>query len=121
MPSSIKGLKAFLGWIFTFFSGFCMGVGIIFIVVVQIIVKRFGVVDPSAYADAMALAPIFIFLGVISGALGVYSLYSSFKTVFPPQPPPLVTAPIEKKYCRYCGAENRHDAVFCEKCAKKLL
>lgn len=25
-----------------------------------------------------------------------------------------------KKYCRYCGAKNENDAVFCEKCGKKI-
>jgi ribosomal protein L40E len=26
----------------------------------------------------------------------------------------------DKFYCRYCGRENEADAVFCEKCGKKL-
>ena len=26
----------------------------------------------------------------------------------------------EKRFCRYCGAENKTDAVFCEKCGKKI-
>jgi rRNA maturation endonuclease Nob1 len=25
-----------------------------------------------------------------------------------------------KFYCRYCGAENPSDAVFCEKCGKQI-
>jgi len=25
-----------------------------------------------------------------------------------------------KKYCRYCSAKNENDAVFCEKCGKKI-
>jgi len=25
-----------------------------------------------------------------------------------------------KFFCRYCGAENQGDAVFCEKCGKKI-
>ena len=24
------------------------------------------------------------------------------------------------RYCRYCGAENKNDAVFCEKCGKRF-
>lgn len=38
----------------------------------------------------------------------------------PPAPAPAVSVPVEKKYCRYCGTENRIDAVFCEKCGKKI-
>jgi len=45
----------------------------------------------------------------------------------PPQPQPLATPQVapstqiaEKKYCRYCGAQNRYDAVFCEACGKKV-
>jgi len=38
-----------------------------------------------------------------------------------PVPPPLVAVATseEKKFCRYCGAENKTDADFCEKCGKK--
>lgn len=25
-----------------------------------------------------------------------------------------------KKYCRYCGSENKSDASYCEKCGKSL-
>jgi len=26
----------------------------------------------------------------------------------------------EGKYCRYCGSENKVDAIFCEKCGKNI-
>jgi uncharacterized membrane protein YvbJ len=37
----------------------------------------------------------------------------------------LITKTAEEKavtmfYCRYCGKENKSDAVFCEKCGKQL-
>lgn len=46
----------------------------------------------------------------------------------PPPPPsakplePAVPVPVsaEKMYCRYCGTENKTDAVFCVKCGKKI-
>jgi hypothetical protein len=38
----------------------------------------------------------------------------------PPPPPPSLFEPSEKKFCRYCGNENKTDAVFCEKCGKKI-
>jgi len=42
-------------------------------------------------------------------------------SVLPPPPPPsLVATPEEKKFCRYCGTENKTDAIFCEKCGKKI-
>ena len=30
------------------------------------------------------------------------------------------TTPMLKRYCRFCGAENKRDAVFCEKCGKQI-
>jgi ribosomal protein L40E len=44
----------------------------------------------------------------------------------PPTSPPTISphevkaAQEEKKFCRYCGAENKTDAKFCEKCGKKI-
>jgi ribosomal protein L40E len=35
-------------------------------------------------------------------------------------PQPLASASVQKKYCRYCGAENKSDAAFCEKCGKQI-
>ena len=40
------------------------------------------------------------------------------KTVVINKEKPLDSKP--KFYCRYCGAENKDDAMFCEKCGKKL-
>lgn len=38
----------------------------------------------------------------------------------PPEPTVPVSVPVEKMYCRYCGTENKTDAVFCAKCGKKI-
>jgi len=45
----------------------------------------------------------------------------------PPQPQPLASPQVvpskqiaEAKFCRYCGEGNRTDAVFCERCGKKI-
>ena len=35
-------------------------------------------------------------------------------------PPPSRTLPLSQIFCRYCGAENTLDEVFCSKCGKKL-
>lgn len=37
-----------------------------------------------------------------------------------PPPPEPVAITEEKRFCRYCGAEQKSDAVFCEKCGKKI-
>lgn len=37
----------------------------------------------------------------------------------PPSPEPVATTE-GKKFCRYCGVDNKTDAVFCEKCGKKI-
>jgi len=41
-------------------------------------------------------------------------------SVSAPHPSVPVTTTEEKKYCRYCGAKNKTDADFCEKCGKKI-
>lgn len=45
----------------------------------------------------------------------------------PPTQPSLSVPPTEpvaiaeeKRFCRYCGAEQKSDAVFCEKCGRKV-
>lgn len=30
------------------------------------------------------------------------------------------TQSVPRKFCRFCGAENKTDAVFCEKCGKPI-
>lgn len=42
-----------------------------------------------------------------------------FTSPTPTQPVPEVK-PQEKKFCPYCGAEQKPDAAFCEKCGKKI-
>lgn len=43
------------------------------------------------------------------------------QSILPVPPPPMpVATSEEKKFCRYCGAENKTDAVFCEKCGKNI-
>jgi hypothetical protein len=47
-------------------------------------------------------------------------LPSPLAPILPPPPPPSLIASSEKKFCRYCGTENKTDAVFCEKCGKRI-
>jgi uncharacterized paraquat-inducible protein A len=72
------------------------------------------------------LTTLFIILGGLIGAV-LAKTRQRTKTTFQPIPVPLPPpsspvsgAILEKIFCRYCGAENATDAVFCEKCGKKI-
>lgn len=52
----------------------------------------------------------------ILAAVGFFSI----KTPTPQLPSATPTVSVEKKFCRYCGAENKGDAVFCGRCGKKI-
>lgn len=65
----------------------------------------------------------------VAGALGGVLFFAGLSKVLstrargsPPVPPPTMPSVVveEKRFCRYCGAENKRDAVFCEKCARKI-
>jgi hypothetical protein len=61
-------------------------------------------------------------IGVVLLTVGIIFMVAKVererKTYLPPLPPtPSVT---QKKYCRYCGSENKSDASYCEKCGKPL-
>lgn len=38
----------------------------------------------------------------------------------PSTSPVFVATTKEKRFCRYCGAQNKTDADFCERCGKKI-
>jgi hypothetical protein len=74
--------------------------------------------DLSGITLVAALGVIFVIV-----ALGLFfsrSKQSPKPSSTPTSPPPIPMAIFgEKKFCRYCGAENAMDAVFCEKCGKR--
>jgi hypothetical protein len=117
MSSLSRSLKVYGGWFFGLIGGFMLGFGVLGLAFMRAIVERFGVGDPHAYADLQIYCTIAIIIGLVLGAIGIYETYSSLKTTFTK---PSVTSLTEKKYCRYCGIENKSDAVFCEKCGKKI-
>lgn len=145
MPSLSKSSWAYGGWSSGLIGGILIGFGIIILVIAPLIVNLNeewtaqinDILDlwrtwhpsddlPTAhtpsgvylgFANAQLLGAIAIFIGLIVGAIGIYEIRSSLKTV---SPQPLVTASVGKKYCRYCGTENKDDAVFCEKCGKGI-
>jgi len=34
--------------------------------------------------------------------------------------PPQFAQSVPRKFCRFCGTENKSDAVFCEKCGRQI-
>ena len=74
------------------------------------------------------IGEILKFIAWILAAVGFFSIKTpttQMPAAVPPSaptPPPAPSVPVsaEKKYCRYCGTENSTDAVFCEKCGKKI-
>jgi uncharacterized membrane protein len=58
------------------------------------------------------------FVAWILAAVGFFSIKTPSR-LYATRP----VAPIseEKKYCQYCGVENKGDAAFCQKCGKKIL
>lgn len=112
MSSAIKSLKAYSGWLIGLLGGILIGFGIIILTITPVIVsfneeitnQVNGILDlwrtrhpsddlptvsiPSqvhqSWADAQLYGAISIFLGLALGAIGIYEIYSSLKTV-PPQ------------------------------------
>lgn len=59
------------------------------------------------------------FLGVIVVIIGV-AIKDEPVISSAPQGSPLPPPPTLKRYCRFCGSENKSDAIFCEKCGKQI-
>jgi hypothetical protein len=77
----------------------------------------------------------FLILGIsgiiilIAGTMSVIVSVGAFRTLtVPPRPsarvPVIEQAPpspsMPQKYCSFCGAENKSDAIFCERCGKQI-
>lgn len=79
------------------------------------------------------LTTLFVLLGGMAGT-ELARRKRQVATPFPPSPipvPPPSTLPVPpssvpvapsggKKFCRFCGGENKTDAIFCEKCGKRI-
>jgi len=65
---------------------------------------------------------ILLFVAWILITAGFFAIKTQTTQLPAPAPPPTPAAPVavKKKFCRYCGTENKIDAVFCQKCGKKL-
>jgi hypothetical protein len=63
-------------------------------------------------------AILLISLGVIGIILVEIELYLG--TNLEELRPATLPSSVGAKYCRYCGAENKNDATYCEKCGKNI-
>jgi uncharacterized membrane protein len=67
---------------------------------------------------------ILLFIAWILLAVGFFSIRTPAappaQYPAPTQPQPPAAAPTQIKYCTYCGAENRADAIYCAHCGKQL-
>jgi ribosomal protein L40E len=112
---------AYHGWFSALAGGFFIGTGITLIVTVRWTLEGITAKNPSvqiipeAYANVHLLGAISIILGILFSIWGIVEINRSQRTAIVQ---PLVS--MEKKFCRYCGTENNKDAVFCEKCGKKI-
>jgi hypothetical protein len=71
----------------------------------------------STLTEIWALVVLgFAFLGVSGGMLATFPIVLKLEKQVSQIPPP----PPNIAFCRYCGAQNTPDAVFCSKCGKKL-
>lgn len=113
--------SAYSGWLSALFGGFFIGVGIAGIVAVRAILEDITATNPTvriipeSYANIHLLGAISIIIGLLFSIWGIVEINRSQRTTIV-QP----SISMEKKYCRYCGTENRSDAVFCEKCGKEI-
>jgi ribosomal protein L40E len=74
---------------------------------------------PSIYYDGK-LGRAYLNYSVILGVFGIISLITGLGFLWRARQettPPAIT---EKKYCRFCGSENKSDASYCVKCGKPL-
>jgi len=115
-----------IGFIYLGTTPFIIGGAVLFI---------FGILETaitwSTILDPLTLTLSFLF-AFFWAALGyVATEYVNKRMplpapVVPPEPlrapaPPPPTPPSPKIHCVYCGAENPADAIFCQKCGKKIV
>jgi len=58
-------------------------------------------------------APLYAFFQIASKKSSVNLFRLSVRPTPPPPPPNTV-------FCRFCGAQNETDAVYCKKCGKNI-
>ncbi|MCW4052228.1 MAG: zinc ribbon domain-containing protein [Candidatus Bathyarchaeota archaeon] len=110
--------SAFAGWFLALLCGSGVGAGVSLLFFSRALLSRIPSVDPNVYADVQLLSAFLIFIGLASGILGILATYNSTKMA---TGKPAAAPFAGKRYCRFCGAENKNDAYFCEKCGKMIV
>jgi hypothetical protein len=108
---------AYSGWLLALLCGSSIGSGVSFFLFTRTLIGRTPTIDPTIYADVQLLGAFLVFVGLTSGVLGFFATYNSTKMAIDK---PAASPFVGKRYCRYCGAENKNDAYFCEKCGKMI-
>ncbi len=108
---------AFSGWFLALICGSSVGSGVSLFFFTRMLMGRIPTIDPNVYADVQLLGFFLIFIGLVSGVLGIFATYNSAKMA---TGKPTAISIVAKRYCRYCGMENKNDAYFCEKCGKLI-
>jgi len=108
---------AYAGWILALICGSSLGSGASLFFFTRMLLTRAPTIDPNIYADVQLLGAFLIFIGLASGVLGIFATLNSAKMA---TGKPAASPFVGKQYCRYCGAENKNDAYFCEKCGKMI-
>jgi len=108
---------AYAGWFLALLCGSSIGSGASLFFFTRMLLQRAPTIDPNIYADVQLLGAFLIFIGLISGVLGIFATFNSAKMA---TGRPATYPFVGKQYCRYCGAENKNDAYFCEKCGKMI-
>lgn len=112
---------AYSGWFSALVGGFLIGGGIVLIFAIRVFAEKIPTFNPNLsieseyYAQSHLLGAVFIFVGLLFCLLGIYETHRSQRIAIA-QP----SVSMERKFCRFCGTENNKDAVFCEKCGKKI-
>ena len=100
---------------------------------VSLVVTAYGITTryPTTVVAGIVLLSIWLLL---VGIVWAYMRHerSRLKDLFSSKPELAPATPIQqpksqqpqveskKMFCRYCGAENEYDAVFCQKCGRKI-
>jgi len=82
----------------------------------------------STFLDPLTVISTFVHASLWAALGYVCAEYVNKCALQPPpsppsehMPPPPAPTPLPKIYCVYCGIENPIDAVFCQKCGKKMV
>ncbi len=116
--------SAYFGWFFALLGGVMVGAGVVVMVLTrwfqEFLTAHNFVGNPGDFATVQLYGAIFIFLGIFVAIIGIFAINHSQKKIVSQSLPSQTPVSIEKKFCRFCGTENKKEAVFCEKCGKQI-